>query len=174
MQTRRAVFLDRDGVLNKAIVCNGKAYSPRSKEEFIIVDDAADAVADLRDAGFKVFVVTNQPDIARGFLSQADLKWMTEKILSETYVDEVLVCPHDDHHKCACRKPAPGMLIECYQKWGIDLLDSYMVGDGWKDMEAGKNAGCKCILIDAEYNKGVPADWCANSLVEAVKIILGR
>ena len=171
---RRAVFLDRDGVLNKAIVRNGKAYSPRSKEEFIIVNGVAEAVATLRRAAFKVFVVTNQPDIARGELAQADLDWMTEKILTETNVDEILVCPHDDQHGCTCRKPAPGMLIECSKKWGIDLQKSYMVGDGWKDMEAGKKAGCKCLLIDAEYNKGVSTDWHANSLVEAVKIILRR
>jgi D-glycero-D-manno-heptose 1,7-bisphosphate phosphatase len=171
---RRAVFLDRDGVLNKAIIRNGQAYSPRSKEEFILVDGVVDAVAALRSTNFKIFIVTNQPDIARGLLAQADLDWMTEQILSHINVDEILVCPHDDHHGCVCRKPAPGMLIECSRKWRIDLQSSYMVGDGWKDMEAGKKAGCKCILIDAEYNKGVSADWRANSLVEAIKIILKR
>lgn len=171
---RKAVFLDRDGVLNKAIVRNGQAYSPRSKEEFILVDGVVAAVAALRQADFRVFVVSNQPDIARGKLTRADLDWMTEKILSETNVNEVLVCLHDDHDGCACRKPGPGMLIECSRKWGIDLQDSYMVGDGWKDMEAGKRAGCKCLLIDAEYNKGVSTDWHANSLAEAVEIILRR
>ena len=170
----KAVFLDRDGVLNEVIVRNGKAYSPKSREEFVLVGGAAQAVAVLRNAGFKVLVVTNQPDIARGELAQADLDWMTEKILSETKVDEVLICPHDDHHDCACRKPRPGMLLESAKKWNIALSQSYIIGDNWKDMEAGKRAGCTCILIDAEYNQGVAADWHVNCLMNAVKHILSK
>ena len=170
----KAVFLDRDGVLNKAIVRNGKAYSPKSKDEFVLANGAVEAVSYLHDAGFKIFVTTNQPDIARGELNQADLDWMTEKILFETKVDEVRVCPHDDHHACSCRKPRPGMLQECAKKWDIELAHSYMIGDSWKDMEAGKNAGCICILIDTEYNQGVSADEHVSSLMDAVKYILSK
>lgn len=171
-EVNRGVFLDRDGVLNKAIVRDGKAYSPKSREEFVLADDAVGAVAALHEAGFKVIVITNQPDIARGELNPADLDWMTGKILSETKVDEVLVCPHDDHHVCSCRKPSPGMLLEGAKKWNIVLAESYMIGDGWKDMDAGKRAGCKCLLIDAEYNKGVSADGHVSCLMDAVKQIL--
>jgi D-glycero-D-manno-heptose 1,7-bisphosphate phosphatase len=170
----RAVFLDRDGVLNRAIVRNGKAYSPVCREEFVLADGAAEAVSSLHDAGFRVLVITNQPDIARGTLKQADLDWMTEKILSETGIDEVLVCPHDDHHACSCRKPRPGMLLEGARKWNIALTRSYLIGDSWKDMEAGKEAGCTCLLIDTEYNRGVPADWHAICLADAVEHILSK
>jgi D-glycero-D-manno-heptose 1,7-bisphosphate phosphatase len=170
----RAVFLDRDGVLNKAIVRSGTACSPRSREEFVLADGAAKAVASLHDEGFKVLVITNQPDIARGTLKQTDLDWMTEKILSDTRVDEVLVCPHDDHHACTCRKPRPGMLLEGARKWNIELTRSYVIGDSGKDMEAGKQAGCTCLLIDTEYNQGVPADGHVSCLLDAVKHILSK
>lgn len=174
MREVKAVFLDRDGVLNKAIVRNGKASSPKSTEEFVLTDGAVEAVAALRNAGFKVLVVTNQPDIARGELNRTDLDWMTEKILSETKVDEVLVCPHDDHHACTCRKPQPGMLLESAKKWNIVLAQSYMIGDSWKDMEAGKRAGCTCLLINAKYNQGVSADGHVSCLTDAVERILSE
>ena len=167
----KAVFLDRDGVINHAIIREGKAYSPRTRDEFRIIEGAASAVRALQDAGFKVLVVTNQPDIARGLLSAADLDWMTDQVLSETNVDEVLVCPHDDHHDCSCRKPQPGMLLEGAARWDIDLTRSFMVGDGWKDMEAGKKAGCTCILIDAPYNQGVGDDYRVKDLKSAVDLI---
>ena len=99
-EVNRAVFLDRDGVINHAILCDGKAFSPRTREAFRLVEGAASAVRELHGAGFKVLVVTNQPDIARGLLSAADLDWMTGRVLSETHVEELLVCPHDDRDAC--------------------------------------------------------------------------
>jgi len=171
-EVNRAVFLDRDGVINHAIVREGKAYSPRTRDEFRIVEGAASAVRALQEAGFKVRVVTNQPDIARGLLSTADSDWMTDQVLAETHVDEVLVCPHDDHYGCACRKPKPGMLLEGAGKWGIDLAQSFMIGDGWKDMEAGKQAGCTCILIDAIYNKDIGCDYRVKDLKSAAELII--
>lgn len=171
--THRAVFLDRDGVINKAIVRDGKAFSPCSRDEFLIIPGSITPIKKLRECGFKIIVVTNQPDIVRGKLSLADLKWMTKRIITETEVDEVMVCPHDDTDSCICRKPKPGMLLEGANKWQIDLSISYMIGDGWKDMEAGKRAGCTCILVDAPYNKGVDCNLRVNSLEEGVEYILG-
>lgn len=168
----QAVFLDRDGVINCAIIRDGKAFSPRTREEFIIVKDAAGAIKALKNGGFKVLVVTNQPDIARGRLSQDDLDWMTEKIMRETAVDEVIVCPHDDSDGCDCRKPLPGMILAGARKWEIDLENSYMIGDGWKDIKAGNSAGCKCILIDAVYNRDVTCNIRVNELYEAVELII--
>ncbi len=168
----RAVFLDRDGVINHAIIRDCKAFSPRTREEFVMVTDAAGAIGSLKNKGFRVIVVTNQPDIACGKLSQADLDWMTEKIMRETAVDEVIVCPHDDSDGCGCRKPLPGMILAGAQEWEIDLENSYMIGDGWKDMEAGKSAGCKCILIDAGYNRDVACDIRVDELYEAVELTI--
>lgn len=94
--------------------------------------------------------------------------------MTETAVDEVLVCPHDDHDNCDCRKPKPGMLLKSLNKWEIDLSRSYIIGDGWKDMEAGKVVGCTCILFDEVYNKGVECNFLVRSLQEAAELILNR
>ena len=171
-EVNRAVFLDRDGVINHAMIRDDKAFSPRSREEFRLIEGAAAAIRELQAAEFTVLVVTNQPDISRGLLSTADLDWMADRVLSETHVDELLVCPHDDQHACTCRKPQPGMLLEGARKWGIDLAQSFMVGDGWKDMEAGKKAGCTCILIDAPYNQGVGCDYRVKDLKSAVDLLI--
>lgn len=171
---KRAVFLDRDGVLNKAIIRNGVAVSPRTRDEFCLVEDAPYAVQALKEVGFNVIVVTNQPDIARGHLSQEDLNWMTEQIRTVIAIDEVLICPHDDYHGCDCRKPKAGMLTEGARQWNIDLSQSFMIGDSWKDIEAGNTAGCTCILINAVYNKDVQCRHRVRTLSEAIEIILGR
>lgn len=168
----RAVFLDRDGVINHAIIRNGKAFSPCTREEFIMVAGAADSVKTLKNYGFRVIIVTNQPDIARGKMSRDDLDWMTNKIRKETKVDDVIVCPHDDGDGCNCRKPLPGMILASAEKWGIDLKNSYMIGDGWRDMAAGSHAGCKCILLDAMHNKDVACNFRVNKLYEAVELII--
>ncbi|MFH1931655.1 MAG: HAD-IIIA family hydrolase [Pseudomonadota bacterium] len=169
---RRAVFLDRDGVINHAIVRAGKAFSPCTREEFTMGTDVAASISTLKNSGFKVIVVTNQPDIARGKLEQDNLDWMTDKIRKETKVDDIIVCPHDDGDECDCRKPLPGMILHSAEKWGIDLANSYMIGDGWKDMEAGRQAGCRCILIDTAYNKDVDCERRVKTLAQAVQCIL--
>jgi D-glycero-D-manno-heptose 1,7-bisphosphate phosphatase len=171
-EVRRAVFLDRDGVINHVIVRDGKPTSPQSRNEFILIDGATEAIQAFKDAGLTVIIVTNQPDIARKILSPGDLSWMTEKILSETQADEVVVCPHDDDDLCYCRKPKAGMLVESAKKWNIDLTRSFVIGDNWKDVEAGKGAGCTCLLIDAEYNKDVACHIRVKSLSEATEIVL--
>lgn len=168
----KAVFLDRDGIINQVIIRDGKAFSPRAREEFIIFEDAASAIKALKDDGFLVIVVTNQPDIARGKMAQDDLDWMTDKIRKETEVDDVIICPHDDGDGCDCRKPLPGMILAGAKKWGIDLKYSYMIGDSWKDMEAGSRGGCKCILINTVYNQDAICNIRVNKLYEAVQLII--
>ena len=170
----RAVYLDRDGVINKAIVKDMKACSPQTRDEFVIMKDSVKAIKRFKDAGLYVMVVTNQPDVARNKLKIEDLDWMHSRIRNETEIDEILVCPHDDEDECSCRKPKPGMLLTGAKKWSIDLKQSYMVGDGWKDMEAGKKAGCTCILIDALYNQDVYCDFRVKGLIEATDVILKR
>jgi D-glycero-D-manno-heptose 1,7-bisphosphate phosphatase len=168
---RQAVFLDRDGVLNRVVTRQGRPASPRSLEELALEPGAAPAVAALRAAGFLVFVVTNQPDLARGLLSPAVHEAMVARVREAVGPDEVVVCPHDDADACPCRKPRPGMLLRLAERWGVDLASSYMVGDTWKDMEAGRAVGCGVILIRADYNRGVAADHAVASLAEATAVI---
>jgi D-glycero-D-manno-heptose 1,7-bisphosphate phosphatase len=168
----RAVFLDRDGVINKVILCDGKPYSPRKYDEFVLNDGIREAVCKMKELGYKILVVSNQPDVARGEITQGILDLMTQKMRWELSVDEIYICPHDDPHGCSCRKPKPGMLIQAAEKWKIDLASSFLIGDTWKDIEAGKAAGCRTILLDAPYNQDVQCDFRVNSLSEAVSVIL--
>jgi D-glycero-D-manno-heptose 1,7-bisphosphate phosphatase len=167
----RAVFLDRDGVINKVILRDGKPYSPRKIDEFVINDGIKEVVQHLKEKGFKVFIISNQPDLARGEITQDVLDTMTQKVRSVIPIDDVYICPHDDYHKCSCRKPKPGMLIEAAKVWNIDLVTSFLIGDTWKDMEAGKSAGCKTILLDAPYNQDVQCDFRVKSVLECCNVI---
>ncbi|MBX6366266.1 MAG: HAD-IIIA family hydrolase, partial [Gemmatimonadetes bacterium] len=132
-----AVFLDRDGVLNAVVWRDGRPGSPRRPEELVLEAGAAAAVARLRAGGYLVFVVTNQPDVARGRLTEAALKELMSRVVAEVPLDDWRVCIHDDVDGCECRKPKPGMVQELARVWGVDLAASYLVGDSWRDMEAG-------------------------------------
>jgi D-sedoheptulose 7-phosphate isomerase len=165
-----AVFLDRDGVLNEVVWRDGQAVSPRTLADFTIVPDIA-AVARLRAAGLRLFVVTNQPDIARGRLESAVLDQMLAALQAHGF-DEVASCRHDDEDDCACRKPRPGMLHALAERWGVDLSASYMVGDSWRDVEAGRAAGCRTVIIRRDYNGNAAADIEAADLTGAVDAVL--
>ncbi|MCB2225977.1 MAG: HAD family hydrolase [Desulfarculaceae bacterium] len=171
-EVRRAVFLDRDGVLNPVVMRGGKPASPRSLSEFSLLPGAGEQVARLKGAGYRVIVVTNQPDVARGLLAQSELDAMHQALAAGAPVDEIRFCPHGDRHGCECRKPKPGMITQAAAEQGIDLAASWLVGDGYKDMAAAQAAGVKAILIEAEYNRAVEAPRRAPDLVSAVNIIL--
>ncbi|MGZ8847844.1 MAG: D-glycero-alpha-D-manno-heptose-1,7-bisphosphate 7-phosphatase [Pyrinomonadaceae bacterium] len=171
---RRAVFLDRDGVLNRAIVRDGKPYPPATVQELEMLPDVVEACRDLRQAGFLLIVVTNQPDVARGRQRRENVEAINSVLKDRLALDDVRVCYHDDSDSCACRKPKSGMLLEAAQEWSIDLSGSFMVGDRWKDVEAGKKAGCKTIFVDCGYSEDTPQSFDArvSSLAEAAKWIL--
>src|SRR5208283_5326469 len=139
----RAVFLDRDGVLNRAIVRDGKPYPPSSLEQLEIVEGAAAGLARLKDLGFLLFVVTNQPDVARGTQTVEAVRAIHDAMRQTLTIDEFLICPHDDQDGCQCRKPSPGLIIEAQHRYGIDLSRSFLVGDRWRDIDAGHAAGCR-------------------------------
>jgi len=172
----RAVFLDRDGVLTRSIVRDCRPYAPLSLEDFQLLPGADEAITQLRKAGFRTIVVTNQPDVATGSIDRSLLEEMHRRLRDTLFVDDIRVCCHVDADRCECRKPKPGMLLEAAQEWSIDLPRSYMVGDRWRDVSAGKAAGCTTVFIDygyAEVQRDEP-DFVVTSLGEAVKIILGR
>lgn len=173
---RRCVFLDRDGVLNRAIVRNGRPYPPARPDEFELVPGAAETCAALHAAGFLVIVVTNQPDVARGTQKREVVDEINRLLEAQAEVDEIRVCFHDEGDGCECRKPRAGLLLQAAQAWNIALESSYMIGDRRKDIEAGRRAGCTTIFIDYGYAETQPAapDYRAGSLKEAGEWIITR
>jgi D-glycero-D-manno-heptose 1,7-bisphosphate phosphatase len=169
---RKAIFLDRDGVINKAILKDGKPFSPRRFEEFKLFNGIREVLEKFRKKEFLNIIVTNQPDIARGLIKTETLEKMHKFIEENLPIDDIFVCPHDDIDNCHCRKPKPGMLLEAAEKWHINLKESFIIGDSWKDIEAGKAAGCATVLLDNLYNKEVEADFRVGDIDLAMKIIL--
>ena len=168
---KRAVFLDRDGVINRVILREGKPYSPRRLSEFKLTDGIKGVLDHLKEAGFLLIVVTNQPDISRGLITRRKLDAIHDLIRNDLPVDDIVVCSHDDIDECDCRKPKPGMIVDSARKWGIDIGSSFIIGDTWKDMEAGHKAGCATILLDAPYNRDVKSNHRIEDISEALKII---
>jgi D-glycero-D-manno-heptose 1,7-bisphosphate phosphatase len=154
----RAVFLDRDGVITRARVRDGKPYAPLSRAEVDIVPGVDDALARLHRAGLLLIVVTNQPDVARGRASRAEVDAIHAELRAELPLDAIHVCYHDDADECACRKPAPGMLYAAAVAHDIALARSYLVGDRWRDIAAGRRAGCRTILVDGGHREPVTVE----------------
>ncbi len=150
---RRAVFLDRDGVINRSEVRNGKPYAPRALAQFRLLPGVIEAVKSLKRAGLLVIVVTNQPDIGNGLVDAAVVDAMHAKLRRVLPVDDIKVCPHRQDEGCTCRKPKPGMLLEAAREWNIDLKTSFMVGDRWGDIVAGRAAGCYTVFINRGYSE---------------------
>ena len=171
--TRPAVFLDRDGVLNEIVEREGRPGSPRALDEFRLVDDI-ESVRRLGDEGFLVFLVTNQPDIARGRVTPELIEAMTAAIRRRVRIDDVRVCPHEEEDNCACRKPKPGMLLDLARHWRVDVRDSWFIGDMWRDVQAARAAGVRAVLLRRPYNADVEADAVASTLGEAVECILAE
>jgi len=171
----RAVFLDRDGVLNEAVVRDGLPCPPAGIDELRIVPDAALALNRLKRAGFRLIVVTNQPDVARGAQSRETVDAIHRVIARALPIDDFLVCCHDDADRCSCRKPQPGLLLEAAAHHGIDLRRSFLIGDRWRDIDAGAAVGCRTIWIDRHYTERAPRhppDFRTESLTAAADAIL--
>ena len=171
---KRAVFLDRDGVINRAVVRNGKPYSPAILDDFELLPGVESAILALRQTGFLIIVVTNQPDVATGIQRREVVEARHGKLLSAGLCDDVKACYHTDADGCGCRKPKPGMLLDAAREWQIDLQRSFMVGDRWGDVTTGKTAGCFTFFIDYKYQEqsADKPDTVVASLAEAVELIL--
>ena len=172
---RRAIFLDRDGVLNRVVLRNGKPHPPDTMAEFELLDGVKESLAEVASQGFLLLVVTNQPDVARGKQKRAVVDAMHKKLAEELPLDGFYVCFHDDADECECRKPKPGLLSKAAEEHGVSLQDSYMIGDRWRDVEAGQRAGCRTVWIDCGYTERGPydpPDAVVKSLQDAVAWIL--
>jgi D-glycero-D-manno-heptose 1,7-bisphosphate phosphatase len=173
----RAVFLDRDGVLTRALVREGRPHAPVTLAEMEIDAEAPAALARLKAAGFLLLVVTNQPDVARGIIRREDLEAMHDALRAALPLDGCFVCYHDDGDACTCRKPRPGLLLQAAAEHGIDLRASFLIGDRWRDIDAGYAAGCRTILIDRGYCERAPGhipDARVAGLAGAAEWIAGR
>lgn len=175
---RRAVFLDRDGVLNRPLVRDGFPCPPLSVAEFELYDDVAQGCARLKAAGYLLVVVTNQPDVGRGTQTRAEVDAMHDKLLSALpMIDRVEVCFHagaEHGEPCLCRKPQPGMLLAAAAALQIDLGRSYLIGDRWRDIDCARAAGCRAIFIDRGYREPLreTPDAIAHEFGEAVALIV--
>ena len=173
---RPAVFLDRDGTLNAAVVRTGKPYPPATAEEFALLPGVAEGCARLKTAGYVLVVATNQPDVSRGTLSQAAVEAIHAKMCQLLPIDRVEVSYDSgtENPPSPFRKPAPGLLLRAARELGLDLARSWMIGDRWRDVECGKNAGCRTVFIDCGYAEKLRAepDFVVRNLAEAVEVIL--
>jgi len=174
----RIVFLDRDGVINRAIERDGKPYPPRTLADFEILPGVPEACAKLKAAGFLLVVATNQPDVGRGTLEQSAVEKIHAHLMAQLPVDRVEACYHPGNglSHCDCRKPKPGMLLRAARELRADLAQCWMIGDRWRDVDCGHAAGCKTIFIDRGYAEELkqPPDFRAKNLPEAAEIILSR
>jgi D-glycero-D-manno-heptose 1,7-bisphosphate phosphatase len=173
---RCAIFLDRDGVINRALERDGLPYPPATWNEFEILPEVPAACAKLKAAGFRLVVVTNQPDVGRGTLKQEIVEAIHTEMCRQLPIDRVEVCYHAGRgaSECDCRKPKPGMLLRAAQALGVDLAQSWMVGDRWRDVDCGHAAGCRTIFIDRGYAEELrqKPHFSARNLAEAAGIIL--
>ena len=177
-QIRRAVFLDRDGVLNQPVIREGKPYPPRNPSELEICAGVAEGCARLKDAGFLLVVVTNQPDVGRGTQSRSIVEEIHRALLQAIPdLDRIEVCYHGGTghgEECNCRKPKPGMLLRAAHDLSVDLLASYLIGDRWRDIDCARAAGCRAILIDRHYAESLreKPDFTVGNFSEAVDVVL--
>ena len=175
---RPAVFLDRDGVINRALERERRPYPPTSLAEFEILPEVPGACARLKAAGYVLVVATNQPDVGRGTLARETVDLIHAHLAARLPVDRVEVCFHagKGESECDCRKPRPGMLLRAARELHLDLARSWMVGDRWRDIDCGHEAGCRTILIDYGYDEALrkPPEFSARHLGEAADIILAH
>lgn len=175
MAGRPAVFLDRDGIINRAVLRDGKPYPPARTADLELMPGAIASLPKLVDAGYLLIGITNQPDVARGTQSREVVEAINAWIQSRLPISEIFVCYHDEEDNCACRKPKPGLIFRAAEKYALDLSRSWMVGDRWKDIAAGQAAGLRTIFVDYHYREtyqGFPATYHVEDTEFLAEIIL--
>lgn len=172
----KAIFLDRDGVLNQAIIKNGKPYPPRTLSEVTIDSDVLPALLALKNVGFILIGITNQPDIARGVTDYETVTSINNALCQQLPLHEIKVCYHDDADHCECRKPKSGLLLQSAKQYNLDLSSCFMIGDRWKDIAAGQKVNCKTIWLNRHYLEPEPEnpDYITSTLADAANWILSN
>jgi D-glycero-D-manno-heptose 1,7-bisphosphate phosphatase len=171
--SRQAVFLDRDGILNKSIIKQGKPYPPENLEEVVIHDEVKQGIRLLKNEGLLLIMITNQPDIARNKTTEKNVNSINNFVKHILNLDDIFMCVHDDNDNCNCRKPKPGMIIDAQKKWNIELNGSFLVGERWKDISAGKKMNLITFFLDLGYKeKKVDADFEYKTFTQIVNQII--
>lgn len=176
MKKKKAIFLDRDGVINQAKIIDGRPYPPSHLGELILLPRVKEAIAALKEQGYLIFIITNQPDVARGITARETVEAIHDYLKIHLLIDAIYTCFHDDHDACDCRKPKPGLILMAAIDFDIDLSSSYMVGDRWRDIEAGTLAGVKTIFIDNAYEEKKASNYHfqVGSLFEALPNLVNK
>lgn len=174
IKKRKAIFLDRDGVINIPLIREGKSFAPRTVRDFKFYPDMSAILKNLKSLDFLLIIVTNQPDIGNGLVDIRVVEAMHKTINQQLPIDHIEMCPHSQKDECECRKPKPGMLLQSALRFNINLRESIMIGDRWSDIEAGQKAGCKSIFIDRHYHEQRPngSYLTVESLQEAAYYLL--
>jgi histidinol-phosphate phosphatase family protein len=178
---RKAVFLDRDGV-----ICENRDDYVKSWREFVWISGATEAISLLKDNGYLIIVATNQSAIGRGIISSKMLGKIHNEMLRQIIqaggkIDRIYCCPHRPTDGCSCRKPKPGLLLQASRDFNINVADSYLVGDSFSDVIMGQRVGCTTIIV--KTGKGaeelaslsrneIKPHYIAPNLLEAVRLIL--
>ena len=169
----RAVFLDRDGVINQAQVRNGHPFSPADMTEFFWVEPIKEVTLELKSLGYLLFCVTNQPDVGRGLQSREVVESFHTAILTELPIEKIYTCYHDDIDQCNCRKPRAGLIVDAQKEYGLNLAESWLIGDRWKDIDAGTTAGCKTVFLEYGYDEKLRTkpDHTVSQLAQLLPLI---
>ena len=173
---KKGAFLDRDGVINRSILVDGVPKPPVSIREVEILDGVVEAIEKLKENNFVPVVITNQPDVARGLTTRSEVDSINAFIGGKTGIEYFYTCFHDDDDQCSCRKPAPGLIFRSAKELNLDISNSFMIGDRWRDISAGQAAGCASFFIDYSYSEKSPETpfTTVYSLLEAVQMMIGE
>ena len=169
---KRAVFIERDGILNEVRTGPKQQITPLSLEEFKIIPEAAAPLKKLKAVGFVLIATTNQPGLSRGYQSRRELDRMHDMLRRSFPLDDIMLCPHDEADHCPCRKPRPGLLIEAAFKWHLSLDHSFVISDKWQDAEAARTAGCTSLMVKSPWISQVHHDFVLPDLIAIVDKIL--
>lgn len=169
---KKAFFFDRDGIINDIVMRGEKVGNPRTLSELMIRDGVASLLEASHSYGFLNIIITNQPDISRGDMAKSNLEEMHSHIRTALPLHDIRYCPHGSDNECECRKPKAGMLFTAAAEFDIDLSSSLLIGDSWKDIGAGKAAGCLTIYLKTSYNSDIEnADYIVTSLDDVIPIL---
>ena len=166
------VFIERDGVLNAVRVERHHQIGPLTLEEFKVNEGAAAQLSKLKDSGLLLIATTNQPGLSRGYQNRRELDRMHDLLRRSLPLDDILVCAHDEHDRCPCRKPKPGLLVEASFKWHLDLDHSFVISDKWQDAEAARTVGCTSLMLQSPWIRTGHRDFVLPDLAAAVEKIL--